>query len=282
MIVFVTPRLPAVNVDEFTYGRAPELSKRFCVVEYRDIHRVLNFEATWVFLSRDLCTPEEHQHALDAECKLIAAGRRILNMPSRVSGRLALLDRLHRAGINPFRAFALQDVAAVRLPVIVRSVHHTGRESPLVTDLTQLSTIRDVLGAHPDAMVSEFFDTKRADGLYAKYSVLRIGDRIIPRHVLFSESWCVRKADTITPKLIEEEAAFLNAEVPREVVTAFELGSIDYGRIDYSLRPEGGIVVWEINLDPVLVPNPQRTHPLREPSHQQTAIHALSAFRALL
>jgi hypothetical protein len=70
---------------------------------------------------------------------------------------------------------------------------------------------------------------------------------------------------------IGEEQGFLesnpHAETLREI---FAMAKIDYGRADYSLR-DGKLTIWEINTNPVIVPEPGHCVPERLPGQARSA-----------
>ena len=132
-----------------------------------------------------------------------ASDFRILNDPRQVLGRHALLRLLCGSKTNRFNVYRLgESREGMRFPVFVRSERqHTGPLSPLLHDAAALdAAIGDVVakGAEPgDVLIVEFFDTRRDDG-YRKYSVMKLGDRLLAMHIFFDESWIV-KATTHWP-----------------------------------------------------------------------------------
>ena len=57
-------------------------------------------------------------------------------------------------------------------------------------------------------LVTEFSDIRSPDGLYRKYGVYIVGDRIIPRHLYFSNHWNVKDVRTGIPPEIDEASLF--------------------------------------------------------------------------
>jgi hypothetical protein len=116
----------------------------------------------------------------------------------------------------------------------------------------------------------------------SKYAAMKIGDRLIPRHVLFSRKWMTKKPDVVTEATAEEEREYLerfpHADQLEEV---FRLAGLDYGRVDYGFH-EGRLQVWEVNSNPVLVPPPGRIHRLRKEGQEWSATRIAEAFEALL
>jgi hypothetical protein len=223
---------------------------------------------------------------------LIARGVRVLNHPRRVLTRYPLLRVLADRGINRFRAHRLIAWPRMRYPIFLRTDHaHDGNLTPLLAGPGQLLGALLVLARHPRRLRSrlregllavEFEDTRDAAGLYRKYSVLRVGDAFVPRHAFVSRTWMLKHADIVDAQTAADERAFVRDNPHRDqVARVFTLAGIDYGRMDYSVRADGSIVVWEINTNPVVVPDASRLAPLRVESQSASAALAVEAFRRL-
>jgi hypothetical protein len=97
----------------------------------------------------------------------------------------------------------------------------------------------------------EFCDTRSTDGLFRKYSAFRVGEVIIPGHIIFSSQWVTK--DMPPEALRDEEKEYLeNNPHQDELRNIFRSANIEYGRIDYGML-NGNIQVWEINTNPVLI-----------------------------
>jgi hypothetical protein len=144
-------------------------------------------------------------------------------------------------GINQYRDFPLDYQGDdITYPIFMRFANqhysasgllHNADERRLAAEELLSSTDGDIT----QAIIIEFCDTIGADGLYRKYSAFRIGDQIVPGHVLFSPNWITK--DSPAEPLREEERSYL-AENPHreELRQIFDLAGITYGRIDYGLR----------------------------------------------
>jgi hypothetical protein len=196
---------------------------------------------------------------------------RQLNRPGKVLGRLDLLDRLHRTGINDFRAWPLEQVPAdVRFPVFLRLENdHQGPRTDLVPDRAALDAERARIrrGTRADArwLVVEFAGSPHPDGRYRKYSAFKVGRTVFPRHLFTGDDWMVKEAGTsLADEVIEEERRFLADDPHRaRVQRVFRLARIDYGRIDYDVQPDGRMRVWEINTNPSIMSFSGRLDPRR-------------------
>ncbi len=212
---------------------------------------------------------------------------RLLNHPVRALGRYDLLAALVEAGINTYRVWRLSEIdQTLRFPVFLRRERdHEGARTPLIEtwdDLEEQAT-RCLMAGAPleDLLVAEFCDTLDERGDYRKYSAFRVGERIVPRHLIFGRNWMLKYPDAIDGARLALERAYLE-ENPHEteLKKIFDLAHIDYGRIDYALL-EGRIQVWEINTNPIV------TLPLSEykPAHLEHqewfAERILEAFHAI-
>jgi hypothetical protein len=220
---------------------------------------------TWVFTDLERLDERYLELAGDLAQRLASDPARwhVLNAPSRVLCRYPLLQRLAGAGINDFRAFRLDAVPAdARFPLFVRGEQdHEGSRSPLLPDQHALRAFVAPGGGLPRGvrlLAVEFQPYQRADGLFAKYSVMRVGTALVPRHLLFSRQWQVKDPEVVNDALAAQEKAFVDgfceSSPDGQALSAiFALAGIDYGRIDYTLV-DGRIQVFEINTNPTLVP----------------------------
>ena len=105
--------------------------------------------------------------------------------------------------------------------------------------------------------VTAFVDTRAADGWVRKYRAMLVDGRIYPAHLAISRDWNVHYASSETaarPELAAEEAAYLRdmagalgTRAMDALAAVSRTLALDYGGIDFALRPDGGIVVFEAN-----------------------------------
>ncbi|MEX0810410.1 MAG: hypothetical protein WD044_16940 [Dongiaceae bacterium] len=187
----------------------------------------------------------------------------LINHPVRSLKRYGLLRALHESGQNSFDVYRADECRKPRyFPVFLHGERdHKGPVGGLLTDQAALdAALEDLMrrGFPLSLMlITEFCETRSADGLYRKYGVYVIGDRIVPRHLYFSSEWCVKGfrtgigPNTPESELFAEELAYLHGNPhEKELRKIFELSGIRYGRMDYGMR-EGRIEVWEINTNPL-------------------------------
>ena len=241
-----------------------EMAGRIHVVAYQDASALRELPAGTTLLSdHERFTPAQRELARRVWRALGEAGVPRLNDPDRVLRRAPLLDALHRAGINAFRAVpATEPLEGLRYPVFVREANeHTGTLTRLLGSRRELGRSLALLtrfgGLRPeDLLVVEFCDTRvGGTGPFPKYAVFRVGDRLIPRYLEFGEHWVVKSdSRSVTQELVERELDFMRRNPHEETLRrVFDLAGIDYGRADYGVL-DGRVQVWEINTNPRIGP----------------------------
>jgi hypothetical protein len=271
---------------------APEIAHLVSITPYESIDLAEPVPAGWhVFADLERLTGGEWRfakrfHDLLAEHPESYA---TINKPTEWAGRLGLQEGLTDEGINDFRAFQY-DAAPddLRFPVFLRFEHeHTGSLGGPLHSWEELRTqaahhaggLRRSRRRH--LLVVEQLDVQSPDGYYRKYSAMKIGDQLVPRHVLFSGDWVTKHPDVVEDHLVAEEDRFIKTfEVDPALTRAFELAGLDYGRIDYGYL-DGRVQIWEINTNPVLLQRGGKVDKRRRPSQRISADLMKDAFLAL-
>jgi hypothetical protein len=212
---------------------------------------------------------------------------RLLNNPDKVLRRYELLKALHAAGVNRFRAHRLNNGAVPdKFPLFVRrESEHDGSLSSLIHSREELDrAVADATRAgvpREDLLAVEYCETADPAGIYRKYSAFRVGDRIMARHLLFSNKWVLKLADITDEPQIAEETEYLRTH-PHEAQLrrVYELANVDYGRIDYSML-DGQIQVWEINTNPNITSAPMKIAPARLPTQWEFIKQLKDSFDAI-
>lgn len=234
-------------------------------------------------------SPVETEHAVKSWRRLAerSPAPRLLNDPARALRRYELLRVLADAGRSSHDVLrVVEHRRPRRFPVFVRGDgHRVGILTELLHSQRELDAALAELDARrmprEDLLIVEFTDTRSADGLYRKYSAFRVGDRIVPRHVLFSKHWAQSRADELGPRWVEEELAYLEDNPhAAPLMQIFQLARIEYGRIDYGLR-DGRIEVWEINTNPSILKARMWSDIQRLPVHRHFAERFVDALDAL-
>ena len=170
---------------------------------------------------------------------------------------------------------------------IREAIEHRGAVGGLIDDAAALDTALAALAAGPlplsGYLVIEFVDVRNADGHYEKYSVLKVGERLIASDLSFNDRWICKgdPDEAIVPGDIARDAAFQRDNPHAEPLRAvFALAGIDYGRVDYAFS-SGRMQVFEINSNPML-PVPALADEAYRPSTERYAAAArFEAFAAL-
>jgi hypothetical protein len=243
---------------------------------------------TYVFADIERLSPDQLRDADGLWLRLARLGDRVrlLNRPLETWRRRELLRRMHGTGTNSFRVRRFPSPRAhrmlggrigstlaragdvrgarrlaaplLRFPVFIRSAsEHDGNLSSLLYGWRQLREAADEVvrgGRDPaDLLIVEFCDTRDADGVFRKYGAFVIGDRIVPRGVMFSRHWMVKDHDLKGPEFLREQRAYIegnpHAGWLADLARRARLG---YGRVDYALK-DGVPQVWEINTNPTVV-----------------------------
>jgi len=260
-LFYVVTRRHAEVMAPYVTGWGPSPERRMAYVFYEDLPDTSRLPSgTYLFADLERLGPRQIELASRVWEELAKDPERAsaLNDPRRVLRRYDLLQRLHAAGLNRFRAIrASESWGDLRFPVFLHEERgHAGALTPLIHDEAALRrALRSArLRGHRarDLLVTEFCDTSDAQGIFRKYSAFRVGDEILPRHVFFSRDWQLKRPDLESPELARERDLYLirnpHEEALREI---FELAGIEFGRIDYSLL-DGETQVWEINTNPTV------------------------------
>jgi hypothetical protein len=186
---------------------------------------------------------------------------RLAALPDVVTARMAEFRRDDLAAPG---GVALLEAEGFGWPLLLRSPgYQTGEHFVRVDGPSELSPgVADLPGAV--VLAIEYVDSRSAGGAFRKYRVMTIGGRLYPMHLAIAPGWKVhyfRSAMAERSDHREEEAAFL-ADMPgalgARAVAGLErvaaLLGLDYGGIDFALRPDGRVLVFEANATMVIVP----------------------------
>jgi hypothetical protein len=254
VIYFLLPARGREHVEEFLDGPGRVLRSRLELMSHQVAYNAPARPGTYVFAGVQQLSDAGRARVADLWLRLSRLGSavRLLNNPLEVVGRYELLQTLHSTGLNAFNARRLSEPEPpLRFPVFIR--HDRGHEGPLTRllrdqrELDEASAMLKLLDDDGNLLVVEFCDTSDDEGVFRKYGVFMVGDRVIPRYVFFSREWVVKIPDLVD---VREEHEFLETN-PHEdwVREVFRVAGVDYGRVDYSVlngRPQA----WEINTNP--------------------------------
>lgn len=260
MISFWVDRAGEFTIQNYRKARGADIRDHFLPRCYDWQEAVLEVPAgRHLFAALDRLSETEREAVGSLYDQLAAQqpGFRPLNDPRRCLLRPALLNALADAGLNSFRVYPVEAVSRIeRFPVFVRESHdHSGSLTPpLESRAAVLRALRGLRlrGYRPaELLIVEYCDTSGDDGLFRKYAAFKVGDALIPTHLMASEHWMVKSDTTSRTLEIARENMVYAEENPHKewLRRVFTLAEIDYGRVDFGLlngRPQ----VWEINLNP--------------------------------
>jgi hypothetical protein len=300
VIVFLATRLHIYTVETLVNGTFGVALPEVGAMPYEAALLAETLpRATYVFTDIERLSVWERILAAELYLKLQDAGCRCLNDPARVMTRYTLLRALHHAGINPFRIWRLDDAildgmtdpaapaaraswlrrklgrAADRpspnFPVFLRT--EADHDRPLTEPLHSpaelaeaVARIRHAGVAPSGVMMIEYCSEELAEGVWAKFGTMRIGNIVSTDHAVIENDWCVKQGTT--GLATTEMFAWENRQVATNAYEAalrrpFAVGGIDYGRADHA-TVGGREVIYEINTNPYLAPFGPQTRPIRE------------------
>ncbi|MEM6504952.1 MAG: hypothetical protein AAF711_05760 [Planctomycetota bacterium] len=268
MICFLVCGRFRYTLDDYLTGWASHLADRIRILHYEELGRQSDWPpGAYVFTDIERLIRPELRAArhLAERFERYPEQYHVLNDPRRVLRRFSMLRKLYRKGINTFNVHRTDaPLDQIRFPVFIKREHeHSIKGIGLLHNADDLKQALRRLGPidrlrKHRLMITEYCDIADEQGQFRKYAAMRLGEHVVPRHILLSNRWLTKKPDLITPELCEKEANFVaSAQVHAGVADAFELAGIDYGRIDYGLL-DGKVQVWEINTNPRLVPTRER------------------------
>ncbi|HKR41066.1 MAG TPA: tetratricopeptide repeat protein [Paraburkholderia sp.] len=228
----------------------------------------------------------------------------VLNSPERVA-------RTHRhritellSGINwvdvpacvrleglPDSREALQQqlgAAGIGFPLLMRPPATHGGDGIVLHDTVDTLWVALLADGGP-CYLTEFRDFRSDDGFFRKYRMIYVDRVPYAYHLAISQNWIVHyytAGMTEHPWKIDEERRFLSD--PRAVLGAramdalIDIGNrldLDYGGIDFSLTPDGGVLVFEANATMLA----HRVAPDGPLAHKNLVVERIAeAFEALL
>ena len=224
----------------------------------------------------------------------------VLNPPARIArtrrDRLpALLAGIAGALVPAARRIALRDASLTladalerdgpRYPAILRPLaSHGGVGVILARERADVerAVVEHRALANADAIyATAFHDYRSQDGHFRKYRMIFVDREPYPYHLAISDNWLVHyfSADMVdTPWKLEEERRFLadpEAELGARAYAAIRAIArrvdLDYAGIDFSLMPDGDVIVFEANATMLVHPEPT-TSPLAHKNIQVQAI----------
>jgi len=290
MIFYLVTQRYADTIETYLGTWARAMAGRIGVIPYEKLpHLRALRRGTYIFSDVERLIAAQADLVGQVWTSLAQAGKgvRQLNHPQQSMKRYELLKSLHKRNINQFNVYRAAQVSQVTdYPVFVRLADdHQGSRTPLLNNRDELD--QAILGAVMNGfdlqqlIIVEFCDVRGPDKLYRKYSAFRVGDRIIPRHLIFSEAWLQKTPDLIDKEKLAQERAYLEQNPHQQKLRKiFDNARINYGRIDYGMV-EDQPQVWEINTNPIVIQATEKYHPDHLPHQEWFAQQIGPAFEAI-
>lgn len=241
--------------------KSPHRSAAVAVRSYDWLARQSSVSAsTCIFTDFDRLRHFELIFAARVYRQLKEGGIRVLNDPARACQRQELLFRLHKAGINRFRAYpASLDSKPQRFPVFFKcAAGHAQDLTELISNQEDLDRAIGRLRAEgfplTHMLVIEFANAEYRPGVYRRDTIYRIGDRMVPANFVVEGSPFVKYGDVSVSIDADREDAIAeidanpHADALRPV---FEIAEIEYGRADFGFD-NGQPAIYEINTNPTI------------------------------
>ncbi|GEM_PF-1320178 len=249
------------TIDNYLENRGSGLVGVLTPITYEELPALECLKCNHLIFSDLDLVSENHKLALRELAEYLSTTDiKVFNQPGTVLDRFHLLRCLFEKGINPHNVYRTNEpLDNIKYPVFIRHKdYHKGPITPLIHNIDELHrhllSLRVTGHSVESIIIVEFVNTITNSGFYKKYSALKIGDKIIPRHLGYDKQWNVKANGDQSYKLTSEYLSdwteyvmkFPHEEWVRDV---FNHANIDYGRIDYGEK-EGRLIAWEINLNP--------------------------------
>ena len=229
-------------------------------VIYQDVFRELAVPTgTMVFTDLEFLSPLELEVAANMvrAVEMAVPGAKVLNHPSYACERYELLRRMRKRGLSPVSVVRLHSGdLPEKYPVFIRAEDGcSGPETPLLENeadyLEAVASLRQSGKPVKGRIAVSYEAEPDADGYFRKFGVFRVGNHIVPQHILYSRDWVV-KSNQLGRKaeLVAEELEYIQTNPHKELVRdAFDTGELQFGRADFGFKG-GAFALYEINTNP--------------------------------
>jgi hypothetical protein len=226
-----------------------------------------------------ICCPECSTRALGIAAKLVAGFRQdnipVLNHPDMVlqSARdsaprlFADIDGLLVPPTQRLNAprlktvLQLLDSGSITYPFIIRTTaDHNGANMVRVMNKADLENLDVLPFDGRDYYVIGYVDYRDQQGHFRKFRLVKAGTDIIARQVVTSDEWNVHashyhdkeinqnsEVQELRQNFLTDPFSFLGPEKERVIRAIFERAGLDFAGIDFSILPDGRIVLFECN-----------------------------------
>jgi len=220
-----------------------------------------------------VANPETNWRALGLAQRFCTEGARrgmgLINPPEavartcreEVAERLQGIERLHVPRVTRYKALpalALHkriESGELPFPFLIRTADGFGRGWMRIEGREAVPRLNMLPFDGRDFHVAPYRDCRGADGLYRRYRMIQVGERLFPRHLVFSDHWRVSLHERPRimdrrPDLIDAERAFLSdpfgllgKEQIAIIQEALARVGLDYAAMDFTLDPLDGLLL---------------------------------------
>ena len=218
-----------------------------------------------------ICDPDINRKSLHAVLNIVNTLKvPVINHPERImlTGRDHIYQLFHNLeGVLVPKTIRVQprylsevvklvDTGEIGFPFLIREAgSHGGTKREFIKSIDLIHELDKFALDGRDYYVTEFVKFLSPDGLYRKYRVIVIGGKPYPRHLIISPFWNVHAENRNElmdkyPECRKEEETFLKefGQKNSNIFERFyEVLKLDYFGVDFSLAPDGKMIVFEIN-----------------------------------
>ena len=229
-------------------------------VIYQDVFRTLSVPTgTAIFTDLEFLSPLEREVAASMAMTIqqTVPGTPVLNHPAYACERYELLRRMQRKNASPVTVLRVDSgELPEKYPVFIRAEDGcAGPETGLLeNDSDYLAAVAALKrsGKPAKGRIALSYEAEpQPDGYFRKYGVFRIGEHIVPQHILYNRDWVVKSNELgRQAELVAEELRYMRENPHKSMVMdAFETGELQFGRADFGFK-NGQFVLYEINTNP--------------------------------
>lgn len=146
-------------------------------------------------------------------------------------------------------------ISQIKAPWIVRPVGRHGGEDVILSESGR--EVCQHIVQHGTCYATQFVDYRSPDGKYRKYRMIFVDRKPYPYHLAIGDHWLVHyrtsEMGLSKPKRVEEEAFLLEPQSVlgergmRALAAIGKTIDLDYAGIDFSLLPDGRLLLFEAN-----------------------------------
>ncbi len=225
-----------------------------------------------------ICNQESCSRAIEFATHFCAQaeenGVRVINHPGLVKNTTRLksaedFQGLDRILVPEIRHLAAPGFRAVRdmleqektrFPFILRTTeNHNGANMVLFTGPESVGDSGPLPFDGRDYYAIQHIDYRNPAGVYRKFRLVKIGDRVVPRHMISSSHWKIHvgerkdsendsiKAKTDEIEFLTDPESFLGSDLYHQLVVGLNKSGLDYAAVDFSILADGRAVFFECN-----------------------------------